>query len=417
MKNLLLIVFTVLFLACESEFDPNTNTEAIPVVYCLLDLNDSIQEVRLSKTFSPNSGTFDQSKIELELWDESADIYVEEENTLGESNIYFFSPSTQSAAQDTGIFESPSFELFTSTFKPKPNTVYHLYVFLKESGIHCFANTTTVSSPRIIDPAPIPGRKISFSQYDDYQIHFYPSKNSAYHELYFQFDSWNFEKIVFQEPKDQATFVSFSSERFFNQIPSNGDFENSEFHLISYGQEMAFYINLFRNNGGPWENQTYSSFLNGVGLFSSRIHQRISNLKLSPITLELLQNDFQFISKNPDDVEQLRQNGIFEFNFSMPPSSLPTDKTHRLELSLAYSADSLYKKQFFATSNVVDSRDQYRFLLPPGNYYYQAGITCSCLADSCLWDGYPDGQFGVRYASNRFTILKGQVTAERPSFQ
>ncbi|MCK5820982.1 MAG: DUF4249 family protein [Bacteroidales bacterium] len=417
MKYVRFIILTGLLFSCESDFNPNTTSEPIPVVYCLLDLNDSIQEVRLAKTFSPDRNALEQLPIKLEGWHEPANIYVEEYISGEEFNTYFFTLRTQVISQDSGLFQSPSFQIYESTFKPKPDTHYNLYVFLEDSDIHCYATTKTISAPRVIDPASIPGRKISFSQYDDYLIHFYPPKNSAYHECYFQFDNWTFGRQLTQEPKEQGTFVNLSSERFFKTLPPSGTFERSEFHIISYGQEMGLYNHLFLQTNEPWENQSYSSFLNGIGLFSSRIHQRISNLATSDVTLKLIQEGYQFEARDQNDVDLLNNNGIFEFNFTLPASVLPADKIHRLELNLAYNADSLYKSKYFATINVSDSRDQYYFTLPPGDYYYIAGITCSCQADSCLWDGYPDGQFGARYASDRFTIQKGEVTTDSPSFQ
>lgn len=417
MKHLGFLVLSSLLFSCESDFNPNTLSEPIPVVYCLLDLNDSIQEVRLAKTFSPDRESLEQLPIKLDKWDEFTNVYIEEYCQGEESNIYFFTLRTQAISQDSGLFRSPSFQIYESAFNPKPDTRYNLYVFLEKSGIHCYATTRTVNAPRIIDPAPIPGRKVSFSPYDDYQILFYPPKNSGYHECFFQFGGWTFGRQLTQEPKEQGTFVNLSSERFFKTLPASGAFSRSEFHLISYGQEMGLYNQLFRQTNEPWENQSYSSFQNGIGLFSSRIHQRLSNLMISDVTLRLIQEDFQFEARDQNDVELLNNSGIFEFNFTKPASVLPEDKIHRLELNLAYNADSLYKKQYFATVNVSDSRDQYHFILPPGDYYYLAGITCSCMADSCLWDGYPDGQFGARFASDRFTIQKGLVTTDSPSFQ
>ena len=109
--------------------------------------------------------------------------------------------------------------------------------------------------------------------------------------------------------------------------------------------------------------------------------------------------------------------GVLEVDFKLPYVPLPKNKIHRIDLSIARSADSLYKGQFISSSNVSDNKSLYRFVLTPGAYYYQAGITCSCKADSCLWGGFPGGQWGVRWAIDRVEVLLGEVIRESPSFQ
>lgn len=109
--------------------------------------------------------------------------------------------------------------------------------------------------------------------------------------------------------------------------------------------------------------------------------------------------------------------GVLEIDFKLPYVPLPAKKIHRIDLSLARSADSLYKGLFISSANVSDNKSLYRFVLDPGAYYYQAGITCSCKADSCLWGGFPGGQWGVRWAIDRVEVLLGEVIRESPSFQ
>lgn len=109
--------------------------------------------------------------------------------------------------------------------------------------------------------------------------------------------------------------------------------------------------------------------------------------------------------------------GVLEIDFKLPYVPLPANKIHRVDLSLARSADSLYRGLFISSSNVSDSKNLYRFVLPPGSYYYQAAITCSCQADSCLWGGFPGGQWGKRWAIDQVDVLLGEVIRESPSFQ
>jgi len=123
------------------------------------------------------------------------------------------------------------------------------------------------------------------------------------------------------------------------------------------------------------------------------------------------------ITPGDDDPLPEVKTGVLEVEFKMPYVSLPANKIHRIDLSVARSADSLYRGVFVSSANVSDEKSLYRFVLPPGTYYYQAGITCSCLGDSCLWGGFPSGRYGVRWAIDRVEIKLGQVIRESPSFQ
>lgn len=118
-----------------------------------------------------------------------------------------------------------------------------------------------------------------------------------------------------------------------------------------------------------------------------------------------------------DDIIPEVTTGVLEIDFQLPKVSLPSRGIHRIELSIARSADSLYRGVFISSANVYDDKSLYRFVLGPGTYYYQAGVTCSCLGDSCLWGGFPGGRFGVRWAMDRVEVKLGQVLRESPSFQ
>lgn len=109
--------------------------------------------------------------------------------------------------------------------------------------------------------------------------------------------------------------------------------------------------------------------------------------------------------------------GVLEVEIKIPYMPLPKKGIHLVDLSLARTADSLYRGLFLSSPNVYDDKTVYRFVLAPGTYYYQAGITCSCLGDSCLWGGFPGGRFGVRWAIDMVEVIKGKVIRESPSFQ
>ena len=109
--------------------------------------------------------------------------------------------------------------------------------------------------------------------------------------------------------------------------------------------------------------------------------------------------------------------GLVEFRFLLPSYKIPKDKIHRISLGFAYSADSLYKGQFFKKINVSDYQEIYTLLFIPDDYYYDATITCSCAGDTCLNGGFPGGRFGVKHNFNKFYVLEQQTTIIETHFQ
>ena len=119
---------------------------------------------------------------------------------------------------------------------------------------------------------------------------------------------------------------------------------------------------------------------------------------------------------DPGGTSQDQNAGTIEFDFPVPTRTAPVSGIHRIDLSLAKSAYELYRGDFLISANVSDRERTYSFKLEPGDYYYQAGITCSCLGDPCLWDGFPGGRYGTKWAVDRITIVKGEKLSKTLTF-
>ncbi len=109
--------------------------------------------------------------------------------------------------------------------------------------------------------------------------------------------------------------------------------------------------------------------------------------------------------------------GAVEFDFQLPAVGVPEKNVHRVMLNLAKSADSLNRKDFCSAANVSDHKQKYTFYVLPGRYFYQAGVTCTCGGDSCLYGGFPGGQLSIWWASGFVDIEKGKVYSQKINFQ
>jgi hypothetical protein len=314
MNKVWLALILLLLVSCENEVGVNMDNNGLPVAYCILDRNSTVQTVRLAKSFFPETGYTEADHLTLERWDEPVEIYIEEWSQPDKPVSYDFLP-VDTIRQDTGYFTNPSFSLFESAFSPLPNVRYILYLSFPERNYHAFASTTVVDMPSILNPAAIPGRKITFSDADDFVVEIRPPANAGYHQFSFilnveehvtnqlRVDHFNFGGQIYKENSEQILIYQLSSARFYSDLLARYDtltgsdfrrINGLEFVVYSYGTEMMLYNQLYNNGSQPWEIQSYSSFKNGFGLFSSVAHSRLTNLELSKLTYQILTGDSRY---------------------------------------------------------------------------------------------------------------------------
>ena len=304
-------IVLLILISCENEVRVNMDNTGLPVVYCVLDVDDTLQQVRLAKSFFPEKGYTDQAHLAVAQWDEPVEIYIEEWTDSENPTVYNFYKA-DTVRQDTGYFANPSFQLYQSAFKPKPKIKYYLYLWFPERNLYTYASTIAVEHPEIITPAAIPGRKITFSDMDDFIVELRLPLNSGFHQFSFVLtieehqgndlkrDFFNFGGRCYDGNDGQLLLYLLNSSRFYSDLRNKYDtltgndyrrIEGVEFVTYSYGEEMRLYNQLFNNGSQPWEIQSFSSFKNGFGLFSSKTHRRLTNLELSDLTYRLLTSD------------------------------------------------------------------------------------------------------------------------------
>lgn len=119
---------------------------------------------------------------------------------------------------------------------------------------------------------------------------------------------------------------------------------------------------------------------------------------------------------DPDENFRTGFYGSVNLEFPIEDMHVPLRCIKRSDLSIAYTADSLYRKEYLTVANVSDYQSLYKFSLEPGSYYYQAAKTCICGGDTCLWGGYPGGQNGMIYTMAKIDVSIGIITYDKITF-
>jgi hypothetical protein len=130
----------------------------------------------------------------------------------------------------------------------------------------------------------------------------------------------------------------------------------------------------------------------------------------------LLSCEKEAIENDPDETKG-DPTGTLHVIFRISHPWLPPDRIVRTDLHVAKDGVEIYKGNYIQSANVTDFQDEYFFYLPPGTYYYEAGIACICEGDSCSAGGFPGNQYGGKFTMDRFTIYEDQVTTVIPTFQ
>ena len=120
---------------------------------------------------------------------------------------------------------------------------------------------------------------------------------------------------------------------------------------------------------------------------------------------------------DPDVDIVAKEYGTLEVEFRIPQSNfLPANRVIRADLSIAISAEELYKGNFYYVANVYNTTLIYNIRLEPGQYYYQAGIICLAQGDSCSAANFAGGQYGMKWAIGRADVRANEPVHVVPQF-
>lgn len=296
--------------SCTTEIDLIVPGDPLPVVYCLLDPEDSIQYVRIGSTYAVNPGDSSlkpaQEKI---LVDEEILVYLSAEYSDRKQEV-FYGSLINTIPKDTGWFPSSVNQLYAIPCIIKPNTRYSLYIHFTGSKRIVHGETLSLGSLfSIIDPDIVPGREATLLPGIDFYVRFHPVVNGSifqstmtFHYADIKAGKWTDRSLVFPQKfvYEDDTTVNYaeqriSGERFLidvsralkpdpdtRRVPLGLDF-----HISCGGDDLAVKINA-ENNTQSFSILEVNSFDNAIGVFSCLTHSYVKDIPISRFTLDTL---------------------------------------------------------------------------------------------------------------------------------
>jgi len=315
-SNLLCFLFlscSFLFNSCEEGIEVFSDGSSVPIVYCLLDPFDTVQYVRLSKTYiieqgnNPIISTGDSLiypgnvQVSLDRW-ENGDIV---------ETILF--NEVNNIQKEEGLFPVEKLDLYASYNDILPETKYTLNIYLEDRGLIISAYTVTIGDLKVIDPFPLPQRRITLNSNMDYTIRCNLAQEAwiyqtitrfNYLEIYGQdtiakFFDW--KQNVKQPDYNSADYVTFHLngpifyQEMLKNIEANPDVtrKSVDMSFLFYygGMELNYYvISISPSSSALQEKPNYTNFTNCEGIFSSLSSKEITKVQLSKIFIDSIAN-------------------------------------------------------------------------------------------------------------------------------
>ena len=316
--QIILLLFPFYY-SCEEDIEVFSGGDTVPIVYCLLNPYDTVQYVRISRTYIVEKRTNSiTSSVDSLYFDGEILVALERwENDQIMETIKF--EEYDGILKDTGVFPTDKNILFRSFQKIHSECTYTLNIYLKDMEKILFAETITVGDLEIIDPNPFFKRKVTLSSEQNYAIRFDIAPEAWIYQtaVNLNYDEISKEDTIrksfewFQNitkpdflTRDNIT-TRLNGARFFQvltaELEVNPNLKRKavdlSFKFYYGGTDLRFYVeSITPSLGILQEKPTYTNFLNAQGVFSSLSVKEIENIQLSKIMIDSLAHSM--ISKN-----------------------------------------------------------------------------------------------------------------------
>lgn len=315
----LAVVIGAILVSCETDFVTETTGPTMPVVYSIIDPQDSIHYLRLSKTFKGGNNAYESALVSDSIAFSDAKVKLEFFNEEGwKYNDFQFDP-VPDFNKINGIFTSEGEQLFKLEKNLLDRFIPGSYVMISIS----LPNNQLISSSFVqhLEPLKITaprngfGTRISFYPPNPTKIRFEDLAHFTYYELHVRFSYTN----VFYDESEEAGFVNKVYTRhssnsvadrpseiiitvfgdnyfaiFPQQIPENKDVKyrrvgGIEFWVFTGSPEFYEYLELSKHVS-DMAGASITNIVNGTGIFALKYHDIRKGFELDYQTRDSLIN-------------------------------------------------------------------------------------------------------------------------------
>lgn len=310
--------------SCKNDLDINADWKDVTVVFGLLNQNDSIHYIKVSKAFLGEGDALSFAQVYDSLYyDDNVDVQMEE-YVNGNLIKTITLRDTTGIEKEPGIFAYPNQKLYYTRAVLNPTAEYILLVTNNTTGNVAYANTSLVRGFQLTRPLPtenvfgwVPlnlsypfqwktganGRLYEFI----IRFHYGEKQLSAPFDSVGKYIDWNLGRlrsIGINQGADMG--LSLETQRFYQFLNAfipeyNGliPAQNVErsvgrmdviFNIAS--DEFTTFLDVNQpSNTIVQEKPRYTNVENGIGLFASRTNFIKPNISLSVFTIDEIKNN------------------------------------------------------------------------------------------------------------------------------
>ncbi len=294
--------------SCSTDFEINADNLETPIVYCILNTSDSVQYVRLQKTY-----LIDQAALEYPPHPDSmvfpGEIVVTMERLQNNvvQETYRFHPVTD-IPKDTGFFPSEKHVLYKTHAVIKPHSTYRLYIYLGSKEKVVYAQTTSLGKLTVVDPMDLPIRKVSLYNGSNFTCRWEPVEDAGLYQVVVKFRysetrngittskfiNWSQDYITPGTANDYlskdisgARFAHILDENLISEPGVTRTAEGIDFQIMSGAIELKYYMeSTAPTEGALMEKPVYTNVINGLGVFSTISEVDVNGLFLSGVSID-----------------------------------------------------------------------------------------------------------------------------------
>lgn len=299
-------VAVIFFSSCSTDLEINADYKNIPVVYSLLDKNDTVHYIKLNKAFIGNIPVSDMAQESDSLNYDQATVKLFKYRNESKIGVFSFD-RTDTIPKDDGFFANDKNIIYSykgnilNNNEEIDNLKYTLEIDIP--GLEKVSSETSLASDaKILAPLgynnPMVKNEIKLflygDKYVDPQYQFKTGKNSRLYEIFleiFYYEKVNGEYKLKVLKSSQGTKTANTTDggqefnftlygkTFYQYIHGKlKNIESSEryiykvrYRILSAGDDLTMYIDLTKPTYGiVQEKPAFTNIVNGWGLFSSR---------------------------------------------------------------------------------------------------------------------------------------------------
>ena len=288
MRNFILLLFAAFACSCETEIDVVDESGSVPVIYCILNQDDTVQSLRLSRSYLSGDALTPPVSSDSLMISGKVSITIETvENSMVVAESRFL---PYPVGKDSGFFPNTLHWIYRNQFKVKENTAYRLIIEIKDWDYLTYSSFLSLGDFDLVDPAYPEARKLHLVDDHNPLIHWTRSQNAAVYQAGFRIHFQEIggghieEKsmvILFTTAfyrNDPGAFYSYTvnSNQFYKRLAESitGDqnllrqFQSLDVFVIAGSESVGFYLNA-QERQDPFQFFDYNNLINGQGVFGS----------------------------------------------------------------------------------------------------------------------------------------------------